>query len=235
MSNLSQAATELIQAGRAALQPSAADHQRVLTALMMKIDGGAPPATSGSSSSGLTGIGKISLVKVVGAIVGIGIGSGGLYLALNSNDSHSAATHLGAPTVSAHEPKVANLQTPIESSQVRNPLENAALGVYPSAQTIEPSTNDSLAHEVAILSRASAELHEGQPQKALDQLAEHQRKYPEGLLVQERLAARVQALCALGRTVEARAELMQLAKLSPDSLYESQARKACGFEVVEKD
>jgi hypothetical protein len=58
---------------------------------------------------------------------------------------------------------------------------------------------DRLAQEVAILSRATSELHAGRPANALKAIDEHARKFPNGLLVEERRAARTQALCALGR------------------------------------
>jgi hypothetical protein len=96
------------------------------------------------------------------------------------------------------------------------------------------SRSDSLAQEVAILSRAGAELHGGRAQAALTVLEEHQRKFPGGVLTQERTAARVQALCALGRTKEAQAELARLARVSPNSPHEARARKACGSALAGK-
>jgi hypothetical protein len=70
---------------------------------------------------------------------------------------------------------------------------------------------------VAILSQAERALSAGQYQVALRSLDEHRRKFPNGALAQERIAARVQALCGLGRTSDAQAELARLARLSPKS------------------
>jgi hypothetical protein len=81
-----------------------------------------------------------------------------------------------------------------------------------------------LAEEVALLSRAQAAIRNGKPTVALDVLNEHERKFGNGLLSEERIAARVRALCALGRTSEADA---QLARLSPKSLH-GQSPQACG-------
>ena len=78
---------------------------------------------------------------------------------------------------------------------------------------------------VAILSRASAELRSGRPAAALAALADHQKRFPSGVLAEERTGARIQALCALGRTTEAKAELARLARTSPSSPYESRARE----------
>ena len=84
---------------------------------------------------------------------------------------------------------------------------------------------DRLAQEVALLSRAQAALRSGKPAVALEALNEHERKFGNGLLAEERMAARAQALCALGRNAEADA---QLAQLSPNSLHGQSARQACG-------
>jgi hypothetical protein len=84
---------------------------------------------------------------------------------------------------------------------------------------------DSLSEEVAILSRAETELHSGRPENALSLLNEHERKFSNGILAEERIAARVQALCALGRNTEADAQLVHL---SPKSLHGQRARQACG-------
>jgi predicted Zn-dependent protease len=75
-----------------------------------------------------------------------------------------------------------------------------------------------LAEEVAILARAAADLRGGRAQDALSALNEHQRKFPKGVLTQERRAARAQALCAVGRFSEARAELARLPKASPQAI-----------------
>jgi hypothetical protein len=91
-----------------------------------------------------------------------------------------------------------------------------------------------LAAEVAILSRAGAELHNGRAAAALKTLDEHQRKFPSGLLAQERASARIQALCALGRVKEAETELGRLSRLSPQSPHEARAREACGSALKKK-
>jgi hypothetical protein len=82
-----------------------------------------------------------------------------------------------------------------------------------------------LAEEVAIIARAETALRSARPALALEVLNEHERKFGNGLLAEERIAARAQALCALGRTAEADAQLTQL---SPNSLHGQPSQKACG-------
>jgi hypothetical protein len=88
-------------------------------------------------------------------------------------------------------------------------------------------THDGLSDEVAILSRAETDLHSGRPENALRALDEHERRFPNGVLTEERTAARIQALCAIGRAAEADAQLARLARISPHSAHEERARQAC--------
>jgi hypothetical protein len=78
-----------------------------------------------------------------------------------------------------------------------------------------------LSEEVAIISRAETALRGGKPAAAIEILNEHERKFSNGLLAEERIAAQAQALRALGRTAEADA---QLTKLSPNSLHGRNSR-----------
>jgi hypothetical protein len=76
-----------------------------------------------------------------------------------------------------------------------------------------------------LLSRATSDLHRGNAADALKVLNEHGREFPNGLLSEERRGARAQALCLLGRTSEARAEL---AHLTPQSPAAARAQQVCG-------
>jgi hypothetical protein len=102
------------------------------------------------------------------------------------------------------------------------PAGSASAAVEPRTAPARPS--DRLAEEVAILSRAETELHAGRYASALRILDEHQRRFPHGTLTEERIAARIHALCGLGRVSEARAEM---ARVAPGSLHAGSARAAC--------
>jgi hypothetical protein len=97
----------------------------------------------------------------------------------------------------------------------------------PTLSSSRRAPRDRLAEEVAILSRAATNLEAGRASDALRAIDEHQRKFPNGLLAEERYAARVQALCALGRRDEAATELARLSRLAPDSPHVARARKSC--------
>ncbi|MCH9681035.1 MAG: sigma-70 family RNA polymerase sigma factor [Deltaproteobacteria bacterium] len=90
----------------------------------------------------------------------------------------------------------------------------------------EPSGSDSvppkaqpssLPQEAALLGEAQRALRGGDPAQALQLLEQHERRFPQARLDDERKGARVRALCGLGRAAEARAEARRLLLRSPDS------------------
>jgi len=97
------------------------------------------------------------------------------------------------------------------------------ISAEPPAPSVRPA-QDRLAQEVALLARATSDLHAGRAANALKVLDEYQRQFPKGLLTEERRAARAQALCALGRQSEAQAEL---ARLAPQSPAAARAKQVC--------
>lgn len=64
-------------------------------------------------------------------------------------------------------------------------------------------------------------------------LDEHAARFPRGALRDEREAARVLALCADGRTAEARAAASAFVAASPRSPLASQVRAACATSARE--
>jgi hypothetical protein len=173
------------------------------------------PSTAPAAASAIA-------VKVAAAIVVISAAGGGLFLGLRTErppprDAATAPVHSAAlpPAPVDKVPQSApSAVTRAEAAERRAPL--------------GPRAADRLAEEVAILSQASVALHARRPAAALKALDEHRRKFPRGALGQERTSARIQALCALGRTNEARAELARLERTSPHSPHVARARKACG-------
>jgi hypothetical protein len=230
LTELTPKAEELVKAGREALRPSDADRARVFQALLPQLGGGLgaaglnAPSTAPAAASGLAA--KVTAALVVAAVAG-----GGLYLALRADPPPGtpAATST-VPAASARAPQARSENAP-----------ESAPTVVPEAKAIEKRAPvassrpaDSLAEEVAILSEVSSALHGGRPAAALKMLDEHRRKFPRGALGQERTAARIQALCALGRTKEAHAELARLARAAPNSPHVARARKACGSGQTEQ-
>ncbi|KYF49516.1 hypothetical protein BE04_37450 [Sorangium cellulosum] len=74
---------------------------------------------------------------------------------------------------------------------------------------------------------AQGALRAGDAGRALALLEEHAAEFRAGTLRQERMAARVFALCALGRIDEARAEAARFLRDAPRSPLAERVRAAC--------
>ena len=217
MSELSPKARALVQSGKGAFQPSGADRERIQNALRARLGTAVPPTHAAVPV-------RSGWQLLSAAIVSAGVMGGALFLAFH----HTATAH-SAPIVVA--PAVAT-QTPPNDARSEQPAlsPSAPAAVLP----VKPFTSarpaqDSLAGEVALLSRATSDLHGGRAAEALKVLDEHRRQVPHGLLAEERRAARAQALCALGRMSEAQAELD---RLTPQSPAAARARQVCGTTAV---
>ena len=118
-------------------------------------------------------------------------------------------------------PALSNSPAPTEAEPPTAPA--------PPSSARKQTPADRFAEEVASLSKATSELRAGRPNDGLKLLEEHERKCPSGRLAEERRAARIQALCALGKLPEAEAELARLKASSPRSPHLARAQRACGL------
>lgn len=100
-------------------------------------------------------------------------------------------------------------------------------GTSPDAASASPSEDSLLAAEVAVLDRATAALRSGQAARSLQWLAEHERRFPAGRLVDVRKATRVRALCRLGRAAQARTEAAALRAEHPGSAVAKRVPDSC--------
>jgi hypothetical protein len=84
----------------------------------------------------------------------------------------------------------------------------------------------SLAQEIAVIEKIRRALLADAPARALEHVRAHARRFPEGVLAQEREALRVVATCALG---DAGAEATAGAFIAahPDSPLVGKVRAAC--------
>lgn len=103
-----------------------------------------------------------------------------------------------------------------------------ALVARPStAISVQPQVDDPLRAETDALRTAQQALRTGQPRLALDLLAAQDRRFADGALEQERLAARVLALCQAGLVAEARTQAARFEERWPRSPLKSRVRSAC--------
>jgi hypothetical protein len=236
VSNLSPELQRLVVARRIANQPTDVDRERVFTELQARLGlaagMGTPVASTLYQSTARTLVVKTASI----AVATLAIVAGGVAL-MYSQTRSPVPEVVSSPTDSivsvaqstnrAAETGTSEVQIPMLPQEARSPVEeHLKTAPAPGALRGTNRTRDSLSEEVAILSSAQAELHSGRAESALRLLAEHERKYRHGILAEERTAAKVQALCALGRVSEANA---LLGRLSPQSLSGDSARQACSL------
>jgi hypothetical protein len=103
----------------------------------------------------------------------------------------------------------------------------APLGVAGAAS---PSTvaATTLRAETELIRGGLAALHENDPARALALFDEHARRFPTGVLADERDVERVTALCDLGRSDEARAAVSSFVRRRPDAPLTRRLLSSCG-------
>lgn len=219
MSELGPRAREVLDSGRKLNRPTEADRERVESALRERLGA----ALLLGETSKVSTVVRPRWPFVTGAVVGVGLVGGAVFFA-----SRPPPASAGAPRAVVTAAVVATSAAPPLTSAAELPAVDApkpAALVLPDRPTASARpTEDRLAQEVALLGRATSSLHAGRPADALKVLDEYQRRFPKGLLTEERRAARAQALCSLGRQSEAEAEL---ARLAPQSLAAARARQVC--------
>ena len=82
--------------------------------------------------------------------------------------------------------------------------------------------------ETELIRGGLAALHESDPARALALFDEHARRFPTGVLADERDVERVTALCDLGRTAEARSVVSSFLRRRPDSPLTRRLLSSCG-------
>ena len=224
MSELGPRAREILRSGRDLNRPTDADRERIYNALQERLGAALLLAEGGKALPSP----RPRWPFVTGAVIGAGLLGGALFTMARQPAPPSAPRPLVAAASSAQLSPVPSALEPLVPDVPKPTASVAADRSAPSARSAE----DRLAQEVALLARATSSLHAGQPADAMRVLDEYQRRFPKGLLTEERRAARAQALCSLGRESEAQAEL---ARLAPESLAAARAKQVCDARsAVEK-
>jgi hypothetical protein len=217
----------LIRAGRTAFRPEATDRDRVRQSLSRILGEGALLGGTHHAASLKSAAARLAVRGwILGGLGTLTVGTGVVVAAHPWRATASpASTAIPAPSAAAAPaavPTAEDFPAPLRVESASTP---ARPGVRASVASV-PS--DSLPEEVRLLSRAEQQLSAGHADEALRTLGEHERRFPSGALAEERLAAQVQSLCALGRVAEAKADLTKLARAHPQSPHLDRARKFCG-------
>jgi hypothetical protein len=212
MTDLGPRARDLLAAGRSAYRAQPDDRERIASALRARLGPESLPPSAAQASAL-----RLARWQLVGASIGTGLAATLVtFWALGTQPTARPAQRTAAVPSSAQQPTSAPEPVPDAPTRAEQPARPTAArsGARP----------DSLAQEVQLLARATRSMRAGQTARALSTLDEHQRRFPNGALSEERRTARAQALCALGRVDEGRAEQ---ARLPPRSPSEARAARAC--------
>lgn len=218
MASLSPKARALIQASRRARRATPADRARIEAALRARLGPDAlPPEPKAAPVAHRAGF-RLAF-KAAASVCVVG---GALLFAVGApTRTPKAKTRqdTAAEAVTAPSESLSERHNVVASVPTASRSEDA-----PAAPSAPMRRQDGLAREVALLSRAMSALNAGRAGDALRALDAHQRRFPSGLLTEERRAAKAQALCLLGRVSEGRSELHHLA---PESPAKARATQVC--------
>ncbi|MBV1861023.1 MAG: sigma-70 family RNA polymerase sigma factor [Nannocystaceae bacterium] len=145
------------------------------------------------------------------------------------SESVAVAVSHGLGVDSAQTPSRA-VPPPVSQRKQRRRASRSSVAVSPSSvptPEAEPRAVPGLQAEAALVRDASAALAQGDPKTALTRVAEHRSRFPEGSLSDAATALRIEALCADGRSRQARTEAATLLRETPTSPVAARVRRAC--------
>ena len=239
---LSDEARRIVDDARAAYGPSHEDRARVGATLPLHLAAAVGAAASTASSAAaapvgfLAGKGALLGLTVLVVVGGASVGYWWSRSETRGARAPSAASAVSTPaarTTNQPDPpesrpsatvKTLSLQAPARGNRSRSTL--AARATSTKVAMSEPGPD--VAGEIALLNQAQRALASGQADRALQLLDRHARDFPRGSLAEERAAARIIALCALGHVTAARAETAAFVRKSPESPLVDRVRAACG-------
>jgi hypothetical protein len=222
-----------IEQVRGAEEPTPGDERRILDAVRTAVVGAPPLAASGGAAKTTTGfvLSKGSAIKLLGALVAVSASVSLVALMASSNGAGdplpaplrgAARDPLSLPLRVAGSAEAPSAPLPSASGRaVADPLDSTnAAPVH--AKTSRPV---SLRRELALLADVQAALERGDGATALRRLDAH--VTVDRQFIAERRAARVLALCALGRVQDARDGAAVFLRENPGSVQRTTVERSC--------
>jgi len=209
----------LLEAGRTEL-PDAARMENLAAKLGPAILGGGGAGGAGGASATKASVWGSTLTKAIGACVvtaGVVVGAVGVRSALAPTP---VPVRVEEPVPAADGANVHNAPTVASESEPVRPAASApatAVAV-PSARPSPVAPAEDAEAETRLLHRAQDELG-GSPARALSTCQEHLRRFPRGILAQEREVLAIDALVRLGRRGEATGRAESFARSFPSSSH----------------
>lgn len=202
-------------------------------------------ATLASGSGAVaTGSGLVAVAKGLTALVLLA-GAGALgYRAMHSPPAAPQVAHVQvsstAPPPAVESPvstgettsASASREEPVTSPTVASPaVPSGTVAARAASPTAKASAAEApagaLSQETHLVADAREALRSGDAARALTLLDDHARRFPRGVLSEERDAERVAALCVAGRAEEARTRAARFTRDYPRSTLGAKVRGAC--------
>jgi hypothetical protein len=236
MSELSDESKALIESEGPLDEASPAEieamHVRVVALLA-----GVPAPVAGPDPTPLAGkAAAATSLKVVGTAIAAAVGSSALLFALSQPSSPTLPSASPRASVTAPAPVAAPAIAPSETAAAEPAPSAAPLATpvlrpnKPSAPAPSAAPAPTASEEALLVAAAEAQLRAGHPAAALALYEQHLREYPRGALRQESQNGRIIALCGVGRTAEARADIERFAVKHAGSASLLRMQRACGIE-----
>lgn len=219
MDDLSPSARAALRTYQAAAGLGPAAHARVQQRLDESLDAlEAPPVARRRP------IAVISLITAIAAAALFAVCDLRQALTESRRVDAGAASHDAPPA----PPHTADVQAPARTPAASPPASPPATPRPPRVPAHTPTPAErGLAAEVAYMREARAALDRGDPASALHPLDAHAQEFPAGQMLEDRERLRIEALCALGRGDEARAEIDAFLRDHPSSTHTARVRGLC--------
>lgn len=218
----------LLQAERRRADPAATTKNRVWARVHTTL--APPPPHSSNPTSGSPAAGSLaSAVMPVAVSLALLGGAAGAMLAAHGWRSVRPAVSKVAPQAEVPTAPSAAAASSVGDTQAHaiSPTDPLA-SPRASSSSARPSVLGGLAGERVLLDQARHDLLSGEAPAALTSIAEHARRFPRGVLSEERDALRVEALVAAARYDEARAAVVKFHRAHPDSVLTPAVDDALG-------
>ena len=262
MSNLSQERRALFQRARRDFEPTSNERERNARVLASRLGVTASAlagtlSTAQASAAGVSAsaaVGKsgayLALLSskwlAVGLLVGAGAVSAAVAMQPGSDRAPFTRVVASAPRPLTRpqglrplgvrpvlEVKPLAQKTPASDAQLA-PLRQAERPSNPDskASSAPAGHSSSVIEEARVVRRAEEALREGLPSAALALLDELAREQPRGVLMEERSVERIDGLCQLGRTQQARAEVVRFLQTTPGSPLAKRVQQSCAAPLT---
>jgi hypothetical protein len=232
---------EFLAMVRRAEDPSSADEGRVLAALEAALAAGAAGGGPDGATTAKSAVsGAASGLKLLGTVLGIAVGAALVASAFSSEPAEPKVPSLrerssvpGA-TVRSSASATPSTAAPTGSATLRQPAASAPhvpSGPAPAVARVEARSRGtelssaSLREEIALLAFVQTALEHGNGAEALRRLDAHVTN--DRQFVAERRAARIMALCQLGRVSEAERLAVVFFRENPDSVQRTAVERSC--------